>query len=147
LGVCHGQWLAQLEAGCKPGSTKRLFSTGSTDKLPGSPVCNLANQGCVWHNVGNRQEQKHIKQHQTNTMKKLLTLILSIAFASALSVSAADDSGKKELTPEQKKIEKAILDKYGDGNGKLDKEKRKNMTDEEKAQWYEIHPKKKKKDA
>ena len=80
-------------------------------------------------------------------MKKLLTLLMSLAFASALTVKAADDSGKKELTPEQKAIEKTLLDKYGDGNGKLDKEKRKNMSAEEKAQWNEIHPKKKKKDA
>ncbi len=70
-------------------------------------------------------------------MKKVLVTIVGLMFCAGLmTVNAA---GKKELTPEQQKEKQAIMDKYDtDKNGKLSKEERSKMTQEDKEKWAKL---------
>ena len=63
-------------------------------------------------------------------MKKLLVLALGLICAGNLTLNAA---AKKELTEEQKKIQKEMLDKYDTNkDGKLDKEEKAKISAEDK---------------
>ncbi len=86
-------------------------------------------------------------------MKKLLVAMCSLALL-ALSAHAADGDVKKEggdkpkkpeLTAEQKAVKKELTDKYdANKDGKLDKDERAKMSDEDKAKWKAAFPSKKK---
>src|SRR5260221_139345 len=84
-------------------------------------------------------------------MKKLL-VIIALACASALTVSAGEtnkvkEAGAKkpELTAEQKALKKELTEKYdANKDGKLDKEERAKMSAEDKAKWDAAFPHKKK---
>ncbi len=70
-------------------------------------------------------------------MKKLLVIALGLFTAMAITVSAADPGKKKEMTDEQKKLQKEMLEKYdANKDGKLDKEERAKISadDKEKMQ-------------
>lgn len=83
-------------------------------------------------------------------MKKLLQIALGVLFATALTVSAADEpkkEGKKrpELTDEQKAVRKEMLEKYDTNkDGKLDKEEREKMSAADKEKQAKAFPRKKK---
>ena len=83
-------------------------------------------------------------------MKKLLQIALGVLFATALTVSAADEpkkEGKKrpELTDEQKAVRKEMLEKYDTNkDGKLDKEEREKMSAADKEKQAKAFPHKKK---
>ena len=85
-------------------------------------------------------------------MKKLLQIALGILFATALTVSAADEpkkEGKKrpELTDEQKAVRKEMLEKYdANKDGKLDKEEKEKMSAADKEKWGKAFPTRKKKE-
>lgn len=80
-------------------------------------------------------------------MKKLFTLALGLLCAAALTVNAADEKKRPELTDEQKKVYKELLEKYDTNkDGKLDKEERAKMSDEDKDKLAKLFPKKKKKE-
>ena len=65
-------------------------------------------------------------------MNRLLVAVLGLLCAGALTVSAAQGK-KRELTDEQKKVQKELLDKYdANKDGKLDKEERAKMSQEDK---------------
>ena len=65
-------------------------------------------------------------------MNKLLVIALGLFCAGALTVNAAEGK-KRELTEEQKKVQKELLDKYdANKDGKLDKEERAKMSQEDK---------------
>ena len=84
-------------------------------------------------------------------MKKLL-IIIALACASALTVSAGEtnkvkEAGAKkpELTAEQKALKAEMVAKYdANKDGKVDKEERSKMSAEEKAKWEAAFPHKKK---
>ena len=82
-------------------------------------------------------------------MKKLLLSAAVILCAAAISVQAQDSDGKKakkELTAEQKQLQTDMLAKYdANKDGKLDKEEKAKMTQEEKDGWAKAFPAKKKK--
>lgn len=81
-------------------------------------------------------------------MKKLLLAALTLCFALSLTSAFAADGEKKELTDDQKAVRKEMLEKYdANKDGKLDKDERAKMTDEDKAKWEKAFPRKKKKDA
>jgi hypothetical protein len=72
--------------------------------------------------------------------------IMAVCITCALSIAAfADDDGKKsengkshEVTPEQKAIRKALIEKYDTNkDGKLDKEERAKISDADKAKMKE----------
>jgi hypothetical protein len=67
-------------------------------------------------------------------MKKLSLLALGLLTATAITTSAAEgDKKKKELTEDQKKVQKEILEKYdANKNGKLDPEEREKISAEDK---------------
>lgn len=66
-------------------------------------------------------------------MKKLLATIVTIMCASSLILSAADAPKKKELTDDQKKIMKEMVEKYdANKDGRLDREERAKMSAEDK---------------
>ncbi|HEY0455785.1 MAG TPA: hypothetical protein VGE41_05385, partial [Verrucomicrobiae bacterium] len=70
-------------------------------------------------------------------MKKLLTLALGLICATSLTLSAAE---KKELTDEQKKSRKELIEKYdANKDGKLDKEERAKMSQEDKEKWASLY--------
>jgi len=65
-------------------------------------------------------------------MKKLLIIALGLFCAGALTVNAAEGE-KRELTEDQKKLQKELLDKYDTNkDGKLDKEEKGKMSAEDK---------------
>jgi hypothetical protein len=73
-------------------------------------------------------------------MKKLLVAIVGCALAMTLSASAADHA---KLTDEQKAFKKEMIEKYdANKDGKLDKEERAKMTQDEKDKWAKLFPKK-----
>jgi hypothetical protein len=66
-------------------------------------------------------------------MKKLLMTATAAACLVALS-AIAQQEGKKEPSPEQKQARKEMIDKYDTNkDGKLDKEERAKMSEEDKA--------------
>lgn len=66
-------------------------------------------------------------------MKKLLLTAAALACAMAVTVNAADEKKKPELTDEQKKAQKELLEKYDTNkDGKLDQEERAKMSEEDK---------------
>lgn len=84
-------------------------------------------------------------------MKKLLQIALGILFATALTVSAADEpkkEGKKrpELTDEQKAVRKEMNEKYDTNkDGHLDKEEKEKMSAADKEKYAKAFPARKKK--
>ena len=81
-------------------------------------------------------------------MKKLLLTIAAMSCILSLTAVAAD---KKELTPDQQKEKKALIDKYDTNkDGKLDKEERAKMSKEDKQKYSDLtgggHKKDEKKD-
>ncbi len=78
-------------------------------------------------------------------MKKLFSLALGLICAMALTVNAADEKKRPALTEEQQKVYKELLEKYDTNkDGKLDKEERSKMSDEDKDKLSKLFPKKKK---
>jgi len=74
-------------------------------------------------------------------MKKLIAL--AFAFVCAASLCAFAGEGKKgpQLTDEQKAVYKKMVEKYdANKDGKLDKEEREKMSDEDKAEMKKIMP-------
>ncbi len=68
-------------------------------------------------------------------MKKLLVALLGLACAFTLTVNAGEGK-KKELTEEQKTLQKEMVAKYdANKDGKLDKEERAKFSAEDKAKW------------
>ena len=64
-------------------------------------------------------------------MKRILAIAICLLCAGSLSLNAA--AKKRELTDEQKKVQKEMLDKYdANKDGKLDKEERAKMSQEDK---------------
>ena len=86
-------------------------------------------------------------------MKKLIIATVALLCATALVVQAQDapKKAKKELTAEQKQVQKDMVAKYDTNkDGKLDKEEKAAMSAEDKAAWAKAFPKmggKKKADA
>jgi hypothetical protein len=84
-------------------------------------------------------------------MKKLLLAAAALLCGLAITVqSQAADSGgkkaKKELTTEQKQLQTDMLAKYDTNkDGKLDKEEKAAMSQEDKDAWTKAFPGKKKK--
>ena len=78
-------------------------------------------------------------------MKKLLVALLGLACAFTLTVNAAEGK-KKELTDDQKAVQKEMLAKYdANKDGKLDKEERAKISAEDKEKMQKaglIHKKK-----
>ena len=65
-------------------------------------------------------------------MKKFLILAISLCCATSITLSAAEGK-KKELTDDQKKLQKEMIDKYdANKDGKLDKEERSKISAEDK---------------
>ena len=82
-------------------------------------------------------------------MKKLLLTIA--AMSCIVSLATAAEHKKKELTPEQEKDKKALVEKYDTNkDGKLDKEERGKFSKEDKQKWADLtgggHKKDEKKD-
>ncbi len=67
-------------------------------------------------------------------MKKLFPILMGLVCAAAIATTAsAQEKKRPELTEEQKKIQKEMLDKYDTNkDGKLDREERGKMTDDDK---------------
>ena len=67
-------------------------------------------------------------------MKKLFPILMGVVCAMAIATSAsAQDKKRPELTEDQKKVQKEMLDKYDTNkDGKLDKEERAKMSQEDK---------------
>ena len=68
-------------------------------------------------------------------MKKLLAVVIGLVCAASLTLSAADAPATKKqpLTPEQKQLKKELMQKYdANKDGKLDKEEKAKMTQEDK---------------
>jgi GH15 family glucan-1,4-alpha-glucosidase len=62
-------------------------------------------------------------------MKKITATILGLLCAAALTVNAADKGARKELTEDQKKVMKELLEKYDSNkDGKLSPEERKGIS-------------------
>ena len=65
-------------------------------------------------------------------MKKFVIMALGLLTASALTVGAAEKK-KKELTEEQTKLQKELVEKYDTNkNGKLDPEEIEKISDDDK---------------
>jgi hypothetical protein len=66
-------------------------------------------------------------------MKRLIVIAIGLFCASAITLSAADAKPqKKQLTAEQKELQKEILKKYDTNNdGRLDKEERAKISKED----------------
>lgn len=73
-------------------------------------------------------------------MKKLLVAAIGLLCATAIVVQAQDAKPpKKDLTPEQQIVMKEMLAKYdANKNGKLDKEERAKMTQEDKDKMIKV---------
>jgi hypothetical protein len=82
-------------------------------------------------------------------MKKLLVAAIGLLCATAIVVQAQDAKPpKKELTPEQQAVMKDMLAKYdANKNGKLDKEEKANITQEDKDKMVKAGLSKSKKPA
>lgn len=66
-------------------------------------------------------------------MKKFVVLALTLCCAASVTLRAAEGK-KRELTEEQKKARKELIEKYDTNkDGKLDKEERAKISDEDKA--------------
>lgn len=82
-------------------------------------------------------------------MKKLLLAAAVLICATAITVQAQDSGGKKakkELTAEQKQLQTDMLAKYDTNkDGKLDKDEKAAMSQEDKDAWAKAFPAKKKK--
>ena len=82
-------------------------------------------------------------------MKKLLLAVAVILCVTAITVQAKDSGGKKAkkaLTAEQKQVQTDMLAKYdAHKDGKLDKEEKAAMSQEDKDAWAKAFPGKKKK--
>jgi Ni/Co efflux regulator RcnB len=84
-------------------------------------------------------------------MKKLLLAAAALLCATAITVQAqdaasGDKKAKKELTTEQKQLQTDMLAKYDTNkDGKLDKEEKAAMSQEDKDAWAKAFPGKKKK--
>jgi len=72
-------------------------------------------------------------------MKKLLVIAMGLLIAGALTVSAADKGkGKKEMTPEQQKLRKEMVEKYdANKDGKIDEGEMAKISDADKAKMKE----------
>lgn len=70
-------------------------------------------------------------------MNKALIAVIVLALVTAGSVTAQSEGtpeGKRELTPEQKAARKAMVEKYDTNkDGKLDKDERSKMSEEDRA--------------
>jgi hypothetical protein len=73
-------------------------------------------------------------------MKKLLVAAIGLLCATAIVVQAQDAKPpKKELTPEQQAVMKDMLAKYdANKNGKLDKEEKAKITQEDKDKMAKV---------
>ena len=72
-------------------------------------------------------------------MKKFLVTIIGLLCATAIMVQAQDAKPKKELTPEQQTVMKEMLAKYDTNkDGKLDKEERAKMSQEDKDKMIKV---------
>jgi hypothetical protein len=73
-------------------------------------------------------------------MKKLLVAAIGLLCATAIMVQAQDNKPpKKELTPEQQAVMTEMLAKYdANKNGKLDKDERAAMTQEDKDKMTKV---------
>ncbi len=70
-------------------------------------------------------------------MKKLMVIAVGLLIAGALSVSAAEGT-KKELTPEQQKLRKEMIEKYdANKDGKIDEGEAAKISDADKAKMKE----------
>jgi hypothetical protein len=66
-------------------------------------------------------------------MKKLLLIILTLGFAGSVALNAADAPKRKQMTDEQKKLYKEMVEKYdANKDGKLDKEERAKISADDK---------------
>ena len=67
-------------------------------------------------------------------MKKIVTIALGLCLLGMVSVSQAQEHKKKDMTDEQKKVMKAMTEKYDTNkDGKLDKDERAKISAEDKA--------------
>lgn len=65
-------------------------------------------------------------------MKKALFVTLALMGALSLTLSAADAPAKRTLTPEQKALQKQIVEKYDTNkDGKLSREERAKISEED----------------
>jgi len=72
-------------------------------------------------------------------MKKLLVAAIGLLCATAILVQAQDAKPKKEMTPEQQTVMKEMLAKYDTNkDGKLDKNERAAMTQEDKDKMAKV---------
>jgi hypothetical protein len=72
-------------------------------------------------------------------MKKLLVAAIGLLCATAIMVQAQDAKPKKELTPEQQTVMTEMLAKYdANKNGKLDKDERAAMTQEDRDKMIKV---------
>jgi hypothetical protein len=70
-------------------------------------------------------------------MKKLLVIAFGLLIAGALTVNAAE-GGKKEMTPEQQKVRKEMVEKYdANKDGKVDEQEAAKISDADKAKMKE----------
>ncbi|HUR46955.1 MAG TPA: hypothetical protein VMZ27_13840 [Candidatus Saccharimonadales bacterium] len=70
-------------------------------------------------------------------MKKFIIMALSLCCATSITLSAAEGK-KKELTDDQKKLQKEMLEKYdANKDGKLDKEERSKISADDKKKMSE----------
>lgn len=66
-------------------------------------------------------------------MKKALMTVLGLICAASISLSAADAPKKKEMTEDQKKLWKEMVEKYdANKDGKMDREERAKISAEDK---------------
>ena len=71
-------------------------------------------------------------------MKNVL-MIATLAVSLVALSATAQEEGRKEPTPEQKQARKEMIGKYDtNGDGKLDKEERAKVSDEDKAKMREM---------
>jgi len=83
-------------------------------------------------------------------MKKLLLIILTLGFAGSLALNAADAPKRKQLTEDQKKLRKEMVEKYDTNkDGKLDKEEQAKISADDKKKMEDagISPTQRKKKA
>jgi hypothetical protein len=72
-------------------------------------------------------------------MKKFLVTVIGLLCATAIMVQAQDAKPKKDLTPEQQTVMKEMLAKYDTNkDGKLDKEERAKMSQEDKDKMTKV---------
>lgn len=82
----------------------------------------------------------------TKTYKTDMKKLIALALICAATVTAT--YAQKATTDEQKAVKKEMLEKYdANKDGKLDKEERSKMTEEDKAKWNKAFPHHKRKNA